>query len=174
MRTPMLLLTVLAAAGCANTNQTTEPVIWAGAMQDENYEIKGKPETGGGAMAGYNSAGGEVNPQSLEEQAIGSPQVHYHYHTHNHHHPGGSYSIAGAPHVTTSFNGYAHPAYMVPHHPAMQNPASPYANNPNGGNAANPYTSGWQGGNPYYNHGGNWAPGEFNPWANNGTGSIEE
>ena len=51
MRTPMLLLTVLAAAGCANTNQTSEPMIWAGAMQDENYEIKGKPEAGGGSWA---------------------------------------------------------------------------------------------------------------------------
>ena len=173
MRTPMLLLTVLAAAGCANTNQTSEPMIWAGAMQDENYEIKGKPEAGGGAQAGYNGPGGEVNPQSLESQAIGSPQIHYHYHTHHHYHPGGSYSIAGAPHMTTSFNGYAHPAYMVPHHAAMQNPTSPYAHSPNGGNAANPYTSGWQGGNPYY-RGGSWAPGDFNPWANNGTGSINE
>ena len=50
---------------------------------------------------------------------------------------------------------------------------SPYAHSPNGGNAANPYTSGWQGGNPYH-RGGSWAPGDFNPWANNGTGSINE
>ena len=173
MRTPMLLLTVLAGAGCSATDQTSEPVIWAGAMQDSNYEIQGKPEAGGGAQAGFTGAGGEVNPQSLEQQAIGSPQVHYHFHTHHHYHPGGSYSIAGPPHVTTSFNGYAHPGYMVPHHAAMPVPVSPYAHSPNGGNAANPYTGGWRGGS-MYDRGGSWAPGEFNPWANNGTGSINE
>ena len=36
------------------------------------------------------------------------------------------------------------------------------------------YSTIYDSGNPYYYHGGNWAPGEFNPWANNGTGSIEE
>ena len=169
MRYPVLLLTVLTAAGCSPSKQA-DPVIWAGAMQDQNYEIQGKPQA---APAPAPQPGGEVNPQSLEAQAIGSPQVHYHYHVHHHHYPGGSYSIAGMPHqTTTGMNGYAHPAYMVPHHAAMHNPTSPYAHNPNGGNAANPYTSGWQGGHPY--GGSSWAPGDFNPWANNGTGSINE
>ena len=168
MRYPILLLTLVAATGCSTSKQA-EPVIWAGAMQDQNYEIQGKPEA---AAPSAPQASGEVNPQSLEAQAMATPQIHYHYHVHNHHYPGGSYSIAGAPQMTTSMNGYVHPAYMVPHHAAMQNPASPYAHNPNGGNAANPYTSGWQGGSP--NGGSSWAPGDFNPWANNGTGSIND
>jgi len=159
---------MLAATGCSTSKQS-EPVIWAGAMQDQDYEIQGKPQAAGPTTP---QASGEVNPQSLEAQAIAAPQVHYHYHVHHHHYPGGSYSIAGMPQMTTSHNGYVHPAYMVPHHAAMQNPASPYAHNPNGGNAANPYTSGRQGGN--INGGSSWAPGDFNPWANNGTGSINE
>ena len=168
MRYSILLSTMLAATGCSTSKQA-EPVIWAGAMQDQDYEIQGKPQA---AAPTAPQASGEVNPQSLEAKAMAAPQVHYHYHVHNHHYPGGSYSIAGMPQMTTSHNGYVHPAYMVPHHAAMQNPASPYANSPNGGNAANPYTSGRQGGN--VNGGSSWAPGDFNPWANNGTGSINE
>ena len=43
MRYPVLLLTVLTAAGCSTSKQA-DPVIWAGAMQDQNYEIQGKPQ----------------------------------------------------------------------------------------------------------------------------------
>ncbi|MFM1832169.1 MAG: hypothetical protein RLZZ461_485, partial [Planctomycetota bacterium] len=72
MRFHATLVTTSAAAilaglaGCSTTStRATEPVIWAGAMQDENYEIQGKPQTGGGEESGYgyDQQGGEMNAQ---------------------------------------------------------------------------------------------------------------
>ena len=76
------------AGGCAGTHDTDSSWISPGALygpQDENYEIKGKPQSGGGAQAGFGGPGGEVNPQSLEADAI-APQIHYHHHVHFRYH----------------------------------------------------------------------------------------
>ena len=50
------------AGGCASTHENESAWISPGAMyapQDENYEIKGKPESGGGAQAGTGYGGAE-------------------------------------------------------------------------------------------------------------------
>lgn len=141
-------------AGCSTTSdRAAEPVIWAGAMQDENYEIKGKPESGGGEESGYgyDQQGGEMNAQALEQQAVSAPQVHYHIHHHYHY---------GAP-------GYAHPTYSVQVHHPMPAYVSPYANNPNGGNPVGP-----QGNGPWNYHPGYGGWGSYNPWMNNGAGGL--
>ena len=156
------------AGGCTSTGSTDSAWASPGAMyspQDENYEIKGKPETGGGTQAGFGGPGGEVNPQSLEAAAI-APQVHYHTHVHHHYHTsGGTYTVPG----------YAHASYMVPHHALMPAYTSPYAHSPNGGNSpVGPQGVGpWNTGG-YYNHGA-WGGGmpRYNPWINNGTGGME-
>lgn len=145
-------------AGCApQQHAVTEPTIWAGAMQDENYEIKGKPQGGGGVQAGYGGPGGEVNPQSLEAAALKGNQIHYHYHIHHHYHSNG---------MTYSVPGYAHATYMVPHHSPMPAYVSPYAHSPNGGNPIGP-----QGNGPWNQPTGGW--GSYNPWLNNGGGGLE-
>ncbi|MBQ72816.1 MAG: hypothetical protein CMJ67_07905 [Planctomycetaceae bacterium] len=151
------------AGGCASTHENESAWISPGAMyapQDENYEIKGKPESGGGAQAGFGGPGGEVNAQALEADAI-APQIHYHHHVHHHYHtPSGTYTVPG----------YAHATYMVPHHAPMPAYTSPYAHSPNGGNpvgpnGAAPWQGGYRGG-----YGGGW--GTYNPWINNGTGGL--
>lgn len=153
-------LLLVGLGGCASTgDQAAEPVIWAGAMQDENYEIQGKPQAGGGEQSGYgyDQQGGEMNAQALEQQAVDAPQVHYHIHHHYHY---------GAP--TPAFTGYAHPAYSVQVHHAMPAYVSPYANNPNGGNGpVGPQGVGSWGWHPGY---GGW--GSYNPWMNNGAGGL--
>lgn len=153
-----VVLLPMLVVGCASQSGTsTEPTIWAGAMQDETYEVKGKPQSGGGVQAGYGGPGGEVNPQSLEAAALNGNQVHYHYHVHNHyHHNGMAYSVPG----------YAHATYMVPHNAPMPAYVSPYAHSPNGGNPVGP-----QGNGPWNQPHNGW--GTFNPWLNNGAGGLE-
>ena len=157
---PLLVTLVpVLLAGCTGTpHAADEPTIWAGAMQDETYEIKGKPETGGGVQAGFGGPGGEVDPRSLEAAALQGNQIHYHYHIHHHYHQNG---------MTYSVPGYAHATYMVPHHAPMPAYVSPYAHSPNGGNPVGPQ------GNGPWNHpaGSGW--GSFNPWMNGGAGGLE-
>jgi hypothetical protein len=154
--TASIIATLAGLAGCTSTSdRAAEPVIWAGAMQDENYEIQGKPQTGGGEASGYgyDQQGGEMNAQALEQQAVTAPQVHYHIHHHYHY---------GTP--APVFTGYAHPAYSVQVHHAMPAYTSPYANNPNGGNPV--------GGGPWNYHPGYGGWGSYNPWMNNGAGGL--
>jgi hypothetical protein len=154
--TASIIATLAGLAGCTSTSdRAAEPVIWAGAMQDENYEIQGKPQAGGGEASGYgyDQQGGEMNAQALEQQAVTAPQVHYHIHHHYHY---------GTP--APVFTGYAHPAYSVQVHHAMPAYTSPYANNPNGGNPV--------GGGPWNYHPGYGGWGSYNPWMNNGAGGL--
>jgi hypothetical protein len=157
--TASIIATLAGLAGCTSTSdRAAEPVIWAGAMQDENYEIQGKPQAGGGETSGYgyDQQGGEMNAQALEQQAVTAPQVHYHIHHHYHY---------GTP--APVFTGYAHPAYSVQVHHAMPAYTSPYANNPNGGNPVGP-----QGYGPWNYHPGYGGWGSYNPWMNNGAGGL--
>ena len=68
MRYPVLLLTVLTAAGCSTSKQA-DPVIWAGAMQDQNYEIQGKhfQETKG--YEHYGNAAEAISALGLDKMA---------------------------------------------------------------------------------------------------------
>lgn len=159
---PFILCSGVALAmlgGCTATNeQTADPIIWAGAVQDESYEIQGKPQTGGGEQGGfgYDQRGGEMNAQALEQQAVNAPQVHYHVHHHVHY---------GSPPVVT---GYAHPSYSVQVHPPMPAYVSPYAHNPNAGNPVGPQGNGPWNWHPAY---GGW--GTYNPWIHGGAGGIQ-
>ena len=161
-------LLIALTAGCRTASKPSEsdasisPGAMTAPIQDESYEIKGKPQTGGGTQAGFGGPGGEVNPQAMEQQAI-APQIHYHHHVHNHYHSNGAvYSVPG----------YAHTSYMVPHHAPMPAYSSPYSHSPNGGNPVGPQ------GNGPWNQGGYRYPGggmpQYNPWINGGAGGMTD
>ncbi len=152
------------AAGCSNTPSSDDAWVSPGAMpvQDETYEIKGKPQTGGGVQAGFGGPGGEVSAQDLEQQAI-APQIHYHIHHHHHYHSNGA---------AYSTPGYAHTSYVVPHHAPMPAYVSPYAHSPNGGNPIGPQGSGPWNWNGYNGPGWGGMP-HYNPWINDGAGGLE-
>ena len=155
---------LIGLGGCASTSdQTSEPVIWAGAMQDETYEIKGKPQAGGGEESGYgyDQKGGEMNARDLEQQALDAPQVHYHIHHHYHHY--------GPP--TPVVTGYAHPAYSAQIHHHLPAYVSPYAHSPNGGNPVGPQGNGPWNWHPGWGGYGGW--GGYNPWINGGAGGLQ-
>ena len=164
---PITLLAATAAislaAGCSNTPTPDDAWVSPGAMpvQDETYEIKGKPQAGGGVQAGFGGPGGEVDPQAMEGAAI-APQIHYHVHHHHHYH-GGGYSVPG----------YAHATYMVPHHAPMPAYVSPYAHSPNGGNPVGPQGNGPWNWNGWSNPGGYGGWGSYNPWINGGAGGLQ-
>lgn len=170
--TVVLGLPLLLAIGCTNSGQTGHETAWispgispgavSAPLQDETYEIKGKPQTGGGVQAGFGGPGGEVSAQNLEQQAI-APQIHYHVHHHHHYHSNGSaYSVPG----------YAHTSYVVPHHAPMPAYVSPYAHSPNGGNPVGPQGNGPWNWNGYNGPGWGGMP-HYNPWINGGAGGMD-
>ncbi len=164
----LLGLPLLLAAGCTNSGRTDHQTSWispgavSAPLQDETYEIKGKPQTGGGVQAGFGGPGGEVSAQNLERQAI-APQIHYHIHHHHHYHSNGA---------AYSTPGYAHTSYVVPHHAPMPAYVSPYAHSPNGGNPIGPQGSGPWNWNGYNGPGWGGMP-HYNPWINDGAGGLE-
>ena len=178
MRSLLFLTTIIALGGCNSAYQTTHSRISAGAWQDSDTEIPGKPQAMGTpesqSQQGYGQAAGQMAPNT---------QVHYHYHYHINQSPGSSTEIPGPPTAPAAQGGqpgYAQPQYHTHIHHSSLNPyanpysviSSPYAHSPNDGNAAKSAAPYYR---PGYGTGANgWGSGRFNPYINGGSGGFAD
>ncbi len=177
MRFLLFTASAIVLAGCHSVPQTAHSRISAGAWQDSDTEIPGKPQPMGSSQGqpqvGYNQPAGQMDPNT---------QVHYHYHYHMNQAAGSSTQIPGPPTASTqgAQTGYAQPQYHTHIHHSSLNPyanpysvqTSPYANNPNDGNSAKSVSPYYR---PSYGAGSNgWGSGRFNPYMNDGAGGFAD
>lgn len=164
--TPLTLFAAIAVAtGCQSTERGhLDEHVSLGMVQEASIGQDDQPLPEG---TGYNQAPGQLNERLNTREGA---NVHYHYH---YHYPSG-YSGAG-------YTGYAQPHYSAPgtvnvHHFPSNTGAAPMSvkgYTPYNNTGRYPGSSGYQPNPGTPGYGSGWWIGNWNPYANDGAGSIE-